>query len=170
MKKLGHADAVLVKTVDAFQVGKIAPCSDGISYYLSVLFQGSECDLIVISCVRTDSIGFAADSERLNVALTRARCALYVVGNFYAFEVRDASSTSTAYLEIKSVNLHSLYVNSYNTLRISTYFQGNPMWKSLVSDAKARRVIHSIREAHNAHEAAEEIRRLIYQPKLPEYA
>ena len=110
MKKLGHADAVLVKTVDAFQVGKIALCSrsEGISYYLSVLFQGSECDLIVISCVRTDSIGFAADSERLNVALTRARCALYVVGNFYAFEVRVVSAKSTAYLEIKSVNLHSL--------------------------------------------------------------
>ena len=71
-------------------------------------FQGSECDLIVISCVRTESIGFVAESERLNVALTRARSALYVVGNFYAFEVRDVSATSAAYLEIESVNLHSL--------------------------------------------------------------
>ena len=59
--------------------------------FVVLLFQGSECDLIVISCVRTDSIGFAADSERLNVALTRARSALYVVGNFYAFEVRVAT-------------------------------------------------------------------------------
>ena len=57
-------------------------------------------------------------------------------------------------------------------LHVSVYFQGNPMWKSLVSDAKERRVIHSIREARNAHEAIEEIRRLIYQQRLqlPEYA
>ena len=118
-------------------------------------FQGSECDLIVISCVRTESIGFVAESERLNVALTRARSALYVVGNFYAFEVKGAP--------VPVANVPTF-------ISTSIYFQGNPMWKSLVSDAKARRVIHSIREAHNAHEAAEEIRRLIYQPKLPEYA
>merc|ERR1719471_2297326 len=111
LKTLGHASAVLVRTVDAFQ--------------------GSECDVIVISCVRTESIGFVKESERLNVALTRARNALYVVGNFYALE-------------------------------------GNPMWKSLVSDAKARRVIHSIREARNPQEAGEEIRRLVYQPQTPQ--
>ena len=51
-------------------------------------FQGSECDVIVISCVRTESIGFVKESERLNVALTRARNALYVIGNFYALEAR----------------------------------------------------------------------------------
>ena len=61
---------------------------------IGLLLQGSECDLIVISCVRTDSIGFAADSERLNVALTRARSALFVVGNFYAFEVCFKSLSS----------------------------------------------------------------------------
>ena len=44
--------------------------------------------MIVISCVRTESIGFVKESERLNVALTRARNALYVVGNFYALEAR----------------------------------------------------------------------------------
>ena len=44
--------------------------------------------MIVISCVRTESIGFVKESERLNVALTRARNALYVIGNFYALEAR----------------------------------------------------------------------------------
>ncbi|XP_071743549.1 probable helicase senataxin [Lepeophtheirus salmonis] len=54
-------------------------------------FQGSECDIIVLSCVRSSkqndihtssSIGFTGESERLNVALTRAKYALYIVGDF----------------------------------------------------------------------------------------
>ena len=46
-------------------------------------FQGSEKDVILISCVRGGSggIGFLADRQRLNVALTRARKSLIVVGN-----------------------------------------------------------------------------------------
>ena len=53
-------------------------------------YQGSESDIIIISCVRSQKrsgIGFLAETERLNVALTRARHALYVVGNFEAFMV-----------------------------------------------------------------------------------
>ena len=46
-------------------------------------FQGSEKDVILISCVRggQGGIGFLADRQRLNVALTRARKTLVVVGN-----------------------------------------------------------------------------------------
>lgn len=52
-------------------------------------FQGSECDVIIVSCVRsTRKIGFVAEEERLNVALTRAKFALYVVGNFHTLQVR----------------------------------------------------------------------------------
>ena len=57
--------------------------------------------MIVISCVRTESIGFVKESERLNVALTRARNALYVVGNFYAFEARVA----IWHLQVRTVQL-----------------------------------------------------------------
>ena len=44
---------------------------------------GSEKDVILISCVRggQGGIGFLADRQRLNVALTRARKTLIVVGN-----------------------------------------------------------------------------------------
>ncbi len=45
-------------------------------------FQGREADVIIISCVRSrDGVGFLADMRRLNVAITRAKKALIIVGN-----------------------------------------------------------------------------------------
>ncbi|KAL7717469.1 Splicing endonuclease positive effector sen1 [Entamoeba marina] len=48
-------------------------------------FQGREMDIIVFSCVRSSqgrkTIGFLSDIRRMNVALTRAKNALWVVGN-----------------------------------------------------------------------------------------
>ena len=47
-------------------------------------FQGREKEAVLISCVRSNSdgeIGFLADTRRMNVALTRARRRLIVVGD-----------------------------------------------------------------------------------------
>jgi len=55
-------------------------------------FQGSERDVIIISCVRSgtgSSIGFLNDDQRLNVALTRAKHCLVLVGDTSA--LREAS-------------------------------------------------------------------------------
>lgn len=43
-------------------------------------FQGAEKDIIILGCVRTKSLGFIEDARRLNVAITRAKRHLIVVG------------------------------------------------------------------------------------------
>ncbi|KAG6956261.1 hypothetical protein JG688_00011507 [Phytophthora aleatoria] len=56
-------------------------------------FQGREKDVIVFSCVRSSKrggIGFLRDIRRLNVAITRARFCLFVVGNVNTL-VRDVT-------------------------------------------------------------------------------
>ncbi|XP_024515989.1 helicase sen1-like isoform X2 [Selaginella moellendorffii] len=59
----GDAKGVYINTVDAFQ--------------------GQERDVIIMSCVRASNhgVGFVADIRRMNVALTRARRSLWVIGN-----------------------------------------------------------------------------------------
>ena len=63
---------------------------DGFAQYLNLEvdsidgFQGQEKDVIYISLVRSNEngdIGFLADARRLNVALTRAKMSLVVIGD-----------------------------------------------------------------------------------------
>ncbi|XP_024530669.1 uncharacterized protein LOC112346283 [Selaginella moellendorffii] len=44
-------------------------------------FQGLEKDVIILSCCRTAGLGFLASKQRLNVALTRARHHLLIIGS-----------------------------------------------------------------------------------------
>nr|CAD7437406.1 unnamed protein product [Timema bartmani] len=72
--------------------------------------QGQERDVVIMSCVRTEGVGFLNDMSRLNVALTRARSALYICGNFTALKdvtawerlLEDAVRRQT----FKTMNLH----------------------------------------------------------------
>ncbi|XP_019355638.1 protein ZGRF1 isoform X2 [Alligator mississippiensis] len=44
-------------------------------------FQGAEKEIIVLSCVRTRQVGFIDSGKRMNVALTRAKRHLLIIGN-----------------------------------------------------------------------------------------
>lgn len=89
---------------DIFSIGVISPYSAQVDYLQEQLsknpdtkpymkwitvqtidgFQGQECDIVYISLVRSNDkneIGFLQDTRRLNVALTRARYKLVVIGD-----------------------------------------------------------------------------------------
>jgi len=52
-------------------------------------FQGQECEIVIFSCVRNNPqniLGFLNDHRRLNVALTRAKNFLFVIGSRHCLE------------------------------------------------------------------------------------
>lgn len=44
-------------------------------------FQGQEKDCIILSAVRTKRLGFLSDTRRMNVAITRAKYSVFILGN-----------------------------------------------------------------------------------------
>ncbi|KAF5748639.1 P-loop containing nucleoside triphosphate hydrolases superfamily protein isoform 3 [Tripterygium wilfordii] len=72
---------------------QVLKTEEGKDLYINTVdaFQGQERDVIIMSCVRASGhgVGFVADIRRMNVALTRARRALWVMGNANALVQSD---------------------------------------------------------------------------------
>lgn len=82
-------------------------------------FQGQEKDIIILSCVRGGTpegsgIGFLSDVRRMNVALTRARSSLWVLGDSNALQSNDnwrklvEDATERGFLREVDVNTFAL--------------------------------------------------------------
>lgn len=79
----------------------------GKNYRMDVVdrFQGMERNIIIVSTVRSNpknNIGFAKEIERINVAFSRARRLLIVVGNKRQFESNSSYAASIANMETVS--------------------------------------------------------------------
>ncbi|KAF5294950.1 hypothetical protein FQR65_LT10663 [Abscondita terminalis] len=61
-------------------------------------FQGQEKDVIIMSCVRENSNNFVTDEQRLNVALTRAKHALYIIGSSSLFKPGPQTDNARTYV------------------------------------------------------------------------
>lgn len=62
-------------------------------------FQGQEADIVVFSAVRTESEGFVNDEQRINVALTRAKRVLRIVGDCSFWSSTSTVSTMNKLVE-----------------------------------------------------------------------
>jgi len=83
--------------------------------------QGKEKDIIIYSCVRNndEDIGFLKDKRRLNVALTRAREALYVIGNLKQFARQPKNEFWTEMVKYAQSNGRNIIEDvDYNSLQL----------------------------------------------------
>ena len=79
-------------------------------------FQGQEKDIIIVSTVRSNErkdIGFMKDERRINVALTRARHLLIVVGNGNTIGSNETWNNYLNWIENKKTYYQ---INSSNNL------------------------------------------------------
>ncbi|ODM99051.1 putative helicase senataxin [Orchesella cincta] len=92
-------------------------------------FQGQERDIIILSCVRTEATGFLKSATRLNVALTRAKHSMYIIGdlnclskdNMWKCLIQDAARRGHTYKVNPDFRIHikALSTDLINNLKNS---------------------------------------------------
>ena len=76
-------------------------------------FQGNEKDLVILSTVRSNGIGFTADPRRLNVAITRAKSQLIIVGNKQLLSTNPLWHSIVTYFETHGKVIHATQLQSF---------------------------------------------------------
>ena len=89
-------------------------------------FQGQERGIVVVSTVRTKRLGFTKTPERLNVALSRARRLLIIVGNskFYSSDSAKVGDKHIYKNVIDYIKENGVFIN-YNDLKTILDKQNN---------------------------------------------
>ena len=62
---------------------------ENVKIYTIDSFQGREDDAVILSCVRTDKIGFIQELARMNVVLTRGKRIFWIIGNIKILAKND---------------------------------------------------------------------------------
>jgi superfamily I DNA and/or RNA helicase len=96
-------------TIITQQIGKSGIGMNNSLFKLKVVsvdgYQGSEADIIILSFVRSNhrrSVGFLKDFQRLNVALTRAKHHLVMLGDVQTLEKSDCEDLQNLIVEMRS--------------------------------------------------------------------
>ncbi|KAM0828133.1 hypothetical protein ACQ4PT_067748 [Festuca glaucescens] len=116
-------------------------------------FQGQEDDVIILSTVRSNgrgAVGFLADNQRTNVALTRARHGLWIVGDANTLSksgtvwtdiVDDAKRRNCIFSATNDATMHKLILQVKqdlgeldDLLNADSAFFSNTRWKVILSD------------------------------------
>ena len=85
VKEINIPDTVIITPYQA-QCKLLKKLNNNLKIHTIDSFQGREADVIILTTVRTNNMGFWSDYRRLNVALTRAKHVLRIVGNTNAWK------------------------------------------------------------------------------------
>ena len=84
VEKSGNSKSIVVITFYKDQQRLLCEkllCFKTVQVHTVDSFQGSEADIVLVSFVRTKQVGFLAEPKRINVALTRAKEQLHLIGD-----------------------------------------------------------------------------------------
>ncbi|KAM0823294.1 hypothetical protein ACQ4PT_070967 [Festuca glaucescens] len=168
--------------VDAIKgrLGKKYDTCDGFHVRVKSIdgFQGEEDDIIILSTVRSNSegvVGFLADNQRTNVALTRAKHCLWIVGNVHTLYksgtvwtdlVADAQRRKCVFNATNDATICKLVLQVKqgldqldDLLNADSVVFSNTRWKVIVSD-EFRKSFTKLKSSHLRREILQKLIKL----------
>ena len=123
--------------------------------------QGCEADIVIISFVRGETIGFLSDYRRLNVALTRAKHQLVCVGDVRTLATLTSQKASIVSQLAKDAIERGCVVDNYSPRS----FQGQPGNHRRLASNKVRNGKHPARPRNEGIPGPSQAARFASQPQ-----